>query len=315
MALLQGKAVVITGSGHGIGAACAKGVTNQGGAVVINDIDPARADATVAEIIADGGQAVACVADISQWDEAGRLIQTCIDSFGRIDGLVNNAVYYSPGLLSEYDPSRAERAIAVNVVGSLHCAGHAITPMLAQNSGSIVNVVSGAHLGMPHMGVYGATKGALASMVYTWALELEGTGVRVNGLSPFAATDDDGVQSDANAEEAAAVQALLPTPESNSFVTEYLLSDLASDVRGQLVRCDGDEVYLYSHPALLLPSVRREQWTAEELHRVFQNEFQGRQVRCGVLGQESLPVDLTDGFWVRMAAAAADAAETAGTAD
>jgi NAD(P)-dependent dehydrogenase (short-subunit alcohol dehydrogenase family) len=307
MALLQGKAVVITGSGHGIGAACAKGVAQQGGAVVINDISPARAATTVAEIEAAGGRAVACVADISKWAEAGRLIETCIDAFGRIDGLVNNAVSYSYGLLKDYDPVGAERSVAVNVNGSLHCTAHAIKPMLAQNSGSIINVVSGAHLGMVHMGVYSATKGALASMVYTWTLELEGTGVRVNGLSPFAATNDDGAQTHGDPEEAAARQALLPKPENNAFVAEFLLSDLASDVRGQLVRCDGDEIYLYSHPALLLPSVRRAKWTAEELARVFRNEFKDRQVRCGVLGQESLPVDLTGGFWARLAAAEAGA--------
>jgi NAD(P)-dependent dehydrogenase (short-subunit alcohol dehydrogenase family) len=303
MPLLQGKAVVLTGSGHGIGAACAKGVARQGGAVVINDINQERAEATVAEIQAEGGRAVACVADISNWDQAGRLIQTCIDSFGRIDGLVNNAVYYSYGLMQEYDPVGGERAVLVNVLGSLNCMGHAIKPMLAQNSGSIVNVVSGAHLGMVHMGVYGATKGALASMVYTWTLELEGTGVRANGLSPFAATNDDGAQTYGDPEEAAKRQHLLPKPENNSFVVEFLVSDLASDVRGQLVRCDGDEIYLYSHPALLIPSVRRPSWTAEELGRVFQNEFKDRQVRCGVLGQESLPVDLTGGFWARLAEA------------
>src|ERR1700741_816171 len=98
MALLDGKAVVITGSGHGIGAACDKGVAARGGAVVINDINPERANKTVAEIKAAGGKAVACVADISKWEEASRLIQTCIDSFGKIDGLVNNAIYYSYGL-------------------------------------------------------------------------------------------------------------------------------------------------------------------------------------------------------------------------
>jgi NAD(P)-dependent dehydrogenase (short-subunit alcohol dehydrogenase family) len=303
MDLLSGKAVVVTGSGHGIGAACARGIARRGGAVVINDIDPARAEAIVAEILAEGGKAVACVADISQWDEAGRLIRSCVDSFGRIDGLVNNAVFYSYGLLSDYDPKGAERAVAVNVVGALHCTGHAIKPMLAQNSGSIVNLVSGAHLGMVHMGVYGATKGALASMVYTWTLELEGTGVRVNGLSPFAATNDDGAQTHGDPDESARRQAMLPKPENNSFVAEFLLSDLAADVRGQLVRCDGDEIYLYSHPALLLPSVRRPSWSAEALAQVFRNEFRDRQVRCGVLGQESLPVDLTSGFWARLAEA------------
>ncbi len=301
MSLLQGKAVVITGSGHGIGAACAKGVARRGAAVVVNDISQARADETVAAIKAEGGRAVACVADISKWDEAGRLIQTCVDEFGRLDGLVNNAVSYSYGRLSAYDPVGAERSVAVNVVGSLHCTGHAIKPMLAQNSGSIVNVTSGAHMGMLNMGVYSATKGALASMIYTWTLELEGTGVRVNGMSPFAATNDDGAQSIPGVDDDGKRQAGLPTPEANAPVVEFLLSDLASDVRGQIIRIDGEEVFLYSHPALLLPSARRSKWTAEELAGAFNKEFKDRQVRCGVLGIESLPVDLKTGFWARMA--------------
>ena len=75
MAVLTGKAVVITGSGRGIGAACAKGAARQGAAVVVNDIDAGPAEETVAAIKAEGGTAVACVADITDWDEAGRLIR------------------------------------------------------------------------------------------------------------------------------------------------------------------------------------------------------------------------------------------------
>lgn len=82
---------------------------------------------------------------------------------------------------------------------------------------------------------------------------------------------------------------------------EFLLSDLSRDVNGQLVRIDKGELQLYTHPALLLPSVVREQWTAETVAEAFANELKDRQVPCGVLGMEHLPVDLRSGFWQRTA--------------
>lgn len=187
MNVLQGKAVVITGSGKGIGAACAKGAAHQGAAVVVNDIDDS-AHETANAILAEGGKAVACLADVSKWDEAGRLIDCCLEAFGKIDGLVNNAALYNRARIDELEPESARAQVEVNVLGTMFCTAHAVRHMLEQGSGSIVNVVSGAHMGMPTMGVYGATKGAVASMVYTWAMELTGTGVRVNALSPFGRT-------------------------------------------------------------------------------------------------------------------------------
>ena len=76
-------------------------------------------------------------------------------------------------------PLTALQLVEVNIMGVFHCGARAVKPMMEQGSCSIVNVVSGAHMGMDGMTIYGATKGAVASMVYTWALELEGTGVRV----------------------------------------------------------------------------------------------------------------------------------------
>jgi NAD(P)-dependent dehydrogenase (short-subunit alcohol dehydrogenase family) len=298
MGVLEGKAVVITGSGRGIGAACAKGAARQGAAVVVNDVDAEPANETVEAIRAEGGTAIACVADITKWEEAGRLIQSCIDAFGKIDGLVNNAALYVSERLDQYDPKSAHALVEVNVIGPLHCTGHAIKPMLAQKSGSIVNVISGAHLGMHGMGVYGATKGAVASMVYTWALELAGSGVRVNGLSPFGATRMMGGIG-MSEEDRQKRLALLPPAEQNSPVIEYLLSDLSSEVNGQLVRIDREEVYLYTHPALLVPPAMRPKWTAEALAEAFDKEFKDRQVACGVVGMEHLPVELQSGYWQR----------------
>jgi NAD(P)-dependent dehydrogenase (short-subunit alcohol dehydrogenase family) len=311
--MLSGKAVVITGAGRGIGAACARGVARQGASVVVNDVDAAEADRTVSEIKQDGGTAIACVADVSDWDEAGKLIDACINSFGKIDGLVNNAALYHIGRIDDFNPTVARALTEVNVLGPMHCTGRAVKAMLTQKQGSIVNVVSGAHMGMTGAGIYGATKGAAASMVYTWAMELAGTGVRVNGLSPFGATNllanssryinqrFAGVPPEpGRAERTVEIQ----PPEDNSPIVEYLLSDEASDVNGQLVRIDSGEIQLYTHPALLVPSVRRDRWDARLVAQAFAEDLKHRQVPCGVWGMASLPVELTSGHWKRAALAA-----------
>ena len=306
--MLKGKAVVITGAGRGIGAACARGAGRQGALVVVNDIDEEEAAATAHAIVAEGGTAIACAGDVSNWDDAGRLVETCLAAFGKIDGLVNNAALYHIGGVEALDPAISRALVEVNVLGPIHCTGHAVKPMLAQGSGSIVNVVSGAHMGMRGMSIYGATKGAVASMVYTWALELEGSGVRVNALSPFGATDilensarqlekRYGVEAKAMGHPTSSVQ--IQPPEANSPVVEYLLSDAAAGINGQLIRIDSGELQLYTHPALLLPSVRRDSWDASAVAQAFTDDLAHRQVKCGVLGMETLPVALNSGHWKR----------------
>jgi len=300
MGILEGKAVVITGSGRGIGAACAMGAALQGASVVVNDVDAEAAEASAAAIRAAGGQAIACPADITDWQEAGRLIDTCIQAFGRIDGLVNNAGLFHINKAWDFDPQAARALIEVNVLGTMHCAAQAVKPMIAQGSGSIVNVVSGAHMGIDSLGIYGASKGAVASMVYCWAVDLAGTGVRINALSPFGATR----MADETSAYRRSIGAVdrrnqFQSAEANSPLVEYLLSDRAEGVNGQLVRIDKGEIQLYTHPALLVPPLHRETWTAEAIADAFDAELRERLVPCGVLGMEQGPVPLTSGFWSR----------------
>jgi hypothetical protein len=160
------------------------------------------------------------------------------------------------------------------------------------------------------MGIYGATKGAVASMIYTWAMELAGTGVRINGLSPFGATNILGNSNRAInlragegtvADRDVVSPVEMPPPEANAPVVEYLLSDEAADVNGQIVRVDKGEIQLYTHPALLLPGIRRESWDARQVAEAFAADLKHRQVGCGVLGMEVLPVELTEGYWKRRA--------------
>lgn len=309
--MLAGKAVVVTGSGRGIGAACAKGIAAQGASVVVNDVHAAAAEQTAAEIVAAGGTAIAHVADISDWDGAGGLVAACRDRFGKIDGLVNNAALFHVAPVTAIDPGVARGMVDVNVLGPIHCIAHAVKPMLAQGSGAIVNIGSGAHIGMRQLGLYGATKGAVASMVYTWALELEGSGVRINAVFPIGATnltvntreyltERYGVEFEPLPEGPARSAPLVQAPEANSPIVEYLLSDEAADVNGQLLRIAKGQLQIYTHPALLMPAVPCEDWTARGVAERFGAELKQRQQPCGPnWGTEAMPreVDLSGGAW------------------
>ncbi len=300
MGMLEGKAVVITGSGRGIGAACAMGAAMQGASVVVNDVEADVAEASAEAIRAAGGKAIACPADITDWHEAGRLIETCTQTFGSIDGLVNYAGLFHMNKAWDFDPDAARALLEVNVLGAMHCAGRAVKPMVAQGSGSIVNVISGAHMGIDSLGIYGATKGAVASMVYCWAVDLAGTGVRINGLSPFGNTRM-AAHTSAYRRSIGAVDRSdkFQPAEANSPLVEYLLSDRAEGVNGQIVRIDSGEIQLYTHPALLVPPLYRESWTATEIADAFDSDLRDRLVPCGVLGMEQGPVPLKSGFWSR----------------
>ena len=249
MGCLQGKAIVITGAGRGIGAATARLAAQSGAKVVVNDCDLEAAQGIVDAVIAAGGEAIAHGADISDWDQAADLINTCKSRFGSVDGLVNNAGHFSMALLTELVKGDFETILAANVIGTANCAAHAAREMVRQGSGSIINVISGAHMGLPAMGVYGASKGAAASLTYTWALELAGTGVRVNAVSPMAETRMADIAEAYYKQRGITPPRLSIKGEANAPVYVWLLSDEASDVHGQIVRIEGDQCPSSGHLA------------------------------------------------------------------
>jgi len=280
---LEDHAIVVTGAGRGVGAACAAELARLGARVVVNDVDPQAAGRTADGIAAAGGRAVAHAGDVSVRADAAALVARCLDEFGRIDGLLNNAALMAVGDLVEYDDQLFRRLLDVNVLGVANCAAEAVVPMLRQGSGSILNVTSGAHLGLPHMSLYAATKGAVASFTYAWAAETRGTGVRVNALSPFALghmtrLTDDYLIAKGHADAPFAA----PPPESNAPVVAFLLSDRARDVHGQVVRIDGTRLSLMSHPAVMTPVLDRPVWTHDDVDRAFREILAARQAPVGV---------------------------------
>jgi len=284
---LHAKAVVITGAGRGIGAACARGIAAAGAAVVVNDIDGDEAERTAGVIRTAGGRAVAHAADIGSWQAAGELVERCVREFGAIHGLVNNAGLFGLGRLDELgeaDEPGWRRMIEVNVVGTLNCAAHAVRRMPA-TGGSIVNVTSGAQMGIPAMSVYGATKGAVASFTYAWAMELAERGIRVNAVSPLARTRMvQTTQTYFVGRGMAAPITTQPDPERVSPVIEFLLSDAAAGITGQVVRIEGAQLALCTHPGVLVPMLTREPWDFASVRDAFGAELAACQQPLGMVG-------------------------------
>ncbi|WP_312164002.1 SDR family oxidoreductase [Phenylobacterium sp.] len=280
---LSDKCVVITGAAAGIGRACAIGAASRGARVIVNDIDEAEADKVASEIRASGGIAVAHGADISDWLAAEALIERCAGEFGTITGLINNAGVFRMGMVEELNARDVTTMWEVNVLGTIACSHHALRHMLAGEGGSIINTVSAAQAGIAGMSAYGATKGAIASFTYTMAAELAGRSVRVNAISPRANTQMRTISSSFRA--AHGIRAAKDRPESpflNVPVYEYLLSDASKAVNGQIVRMNGLELSLCSHPQVMSPVLTQPAWTAELVNEAFRSVLLAAQAPLGM---------------------------------
>ena len=252
MGNLDGKAVIVTGAGRGLGEAYARHAAEAGARVVVNDLEGAE---RVAASIADaGGEAVAHTGSVTDPAVATALVELCGSAFGRVDGLVNNAGITHFGDPWDDEPDVLRSVIEVNVLGTMYCGTAAAKVM---RGGSIVNVVSGAMLGRADAAAYSASKGAVASMTYSWAGDLAGHGVRVNAISPIAWTRL--MAADPNGNPAA------PPPERVAPLVTYLLSDLSAGITGQVLRLADGHLHAVRQPAIIRPVLHRETWTVEEI--------------------------------------------------
>jgi NAD(P)-dependent dehydrogenase (short-subunit alcohol dehydrogenase family) len=280
---LEGKAVVITGAGRGIGRAYAHLASSEGAFVVVNDIDREVAEAVTEEIATAGGRAVTAVADVGSWAGAESVIERCIDEFGVIHGLVNNAGRFAMADGTELDEQHVTELVTTNVIGVAACGTSALRRMIPQGFGSIVNIVSGAHFGIPHMSVYGATKGAVASLTYGWSMEVEGSGVRVNAVSPLARTRMG--ESTAEFYRTHNLGRIdntgSPDPEVNAPAVVFLLSDAASGINGQILRIEGRQLAIVAHPAVREPVLEGD-WTVSTIEAAFQETLSRYTVPVGM---------------------------------
>jgi NAD(P)-dependent dehydrogenase (short-subunit alcohol dehydrogenase family) len=196
----DGQTVVVTGAGRGLGAAYARLIASRGGAVVVHDagveqdgsgFDPSVADGVVAEITAQGEIAAACYENLEDAAACGRVIEFAVSRFGRLDALVQNAGIVIFASL-ETEPAVWDRMIAIGVDAPFHLARAAVPHMRRQGYGRIVLTTSGRAMRvedcLPGLIAYSTAKMAQVGLMIGLAAELRDTGIRINAISPVAAT-------------------------------------------------------------------------------------------------------------------------------
>lgn len=244
MSELEGKRVIVTGSGAGIGKAIAALFIRNGAQVIVSDMN-ADAAAQSAEEIGAAGVANCDVTDEAQVQAA---VQSAVDTLGGLDVLVNNAGIEVSSPLLEQSTESFDKIFAVNVRGTF-VAMKAAIPHLVASKGNIVNIASIAGIGgSPLLGSYCASKAAVIQLTRVAAVEMRPTGVRVNAICPgFADTamvgrlvpDFEAATQVPFGDLVAAKQGRLGTPEDIAEVASFLASDRASWITGSHYVLDG----------------------------------------------------------------------------
>ncbi|QGZ96159.1 SDR family NAD(P)-dependent oxidoreductase [Terricaulis silvestris] len=196
MIRFDNQVAIVTGAGGGMGRCYALELARRGARVVVNDYGgdmfgrdagaAAVADAVVAEIRADGGDAIASNLPVGAADEARAIVAAAIEAYGRVDVLINNAGISASGALTAVSDERIENAYRTNVIGPHHLT-RAVWPIMAtQGYGRILNIASNAALGMGGSSAYAASKSGLIGLTFDAAKEGAALGIHVNALMPSA---------------------------------------------------------------------------------------------------------------------------------
>lgn len=182
---LHTRVALITGGGSGIGQAASILFAEEGAHVVVADLNEANAEDTARRITEAGGSAIACTVDVSSEASVRALMQRTIAEFGRIDILVNNAGYGFEGTVLDTDLEAWERIMSVNVRGVFLGSKFAVPHMIEQGGGVIINTAStGAVVGIANRAAYCTTKGAVASLTRSMAVDHAAQNIRINAVCP-----------------------------------------------------------------------------------------------------------------------------------
>ena len=246
----EGKVVLVTGAGSGLGRATALRFGDEGAAVAVADISRQSAEETAAQIAAAGGRATPIRGDVSTDGGAGAIVRSTLEAFGGLDVLVNNAGVSQIKPLLECTKADVERIIDVDLKGPLYMARHAISAMIDQDhGGAIVNISSAvatrARLDMP---LYVAAKGAVEALTRSLAVDFAKHGIRANCVAP-AATETamllahygsipDGAEERQRYVGTVPLQRL-GRPDEIANTALFLASDEASYITGQVLGVDG----------------------------------------------------------------------------
>jgi len=244
---LQDRVALITGGGSGIGRATAMTFAAEGATVVVADVDVTGGGETVNLIEGNGGQSIFIETDVSRAADVEKMVAACVDTFGRLDILFNNAGVAGLAVrAAEIDEADWDRVISINLKGVFLASRYAIPVMIEQGKGAIVNISSSSAITpSPYVSAYAAAKAGVVQLTKTMAIEYGNDNIRVNCICPgFIETAMTSPIIPEDAKTRKAYSHLWPlgkvgSPEDIAQAALYLASDDASFVTGTVLIVDG----------------------------------------------------------------------------
>ena len=279
MGYLDGKAIAITGSGRGIGRAVALLCAAEGASVVVNDYgvtmdgnEPQSdvADEVVAEITAAGGNAVANASSVTSMDGGASIVQSAVDSFGRIDGVVCVAGILRERMLFNMSEAEWDPVIETHLKGTFTVFRAAAPIFRSQQSGSMIGFTSGAFAASVAQANYSAAKGGIVSLVRSAAAGMHKYGVTANCIAPVA-------KSRMSGQVPFGIE--MGEPEDVAPMVAFLLGDRARHVTGQVYTANGGRLAVWNQPKEVREMRTDGRWTPD-----------GIAERFDELGQEQMPI-------------------------
>ena len=281
MGYLDGKTIAVTGAGRGIGRAVALDLAANGAKVVVNDYgvsvdgkDPASAvaDEVVKEISEAGGEAVANARSVTEMEGGASIVQSAIDSFGRIDGVVCVAGILRERMIFNMTEDEWDPVIETHLKGTFTVFRAAAPIFRKQKSGTFIGFTSGAFAGSVAQANYSAAKGGIVSLVRSTALGMYKYGVTSNCIAPTAKSRMSG---------AVPFGLEMGEPEDVAPLVSFLVGDKARDITGQVYSINGGSLGVYNQPEILNEVVKDGRWTVDELAKRLEKEV-GQQRMGGI---------------------------------
>jgi NAD(P)-dependent dehydrogenase (short-subunit alcohol dehydrogenase family) len=276
MAYLDGKTIAVTGAGRGIGRCVALACAAAGANVVVNDYgvsidgnepDSEIANAVVAEITAAGGNAIAVADSVTTMEGGARIVQSAVDTYGTIDGVVCVAGILRERMLFNMSEDEWDPVIETHLKGTFTVFRAAAPVMRAQKSGTLIGFTSGAFAGSVAQANYSAAKGGIVSLTRSAAVGMNKYGVTANVIAPVA-------KSRMSGNVPFGIE--MGEPEDVAPMVVFLLGPSARDVTGQVYTANGGKIAVWNQPVEVREMSKDGRWTPEEISERFDEVGQER---------------------------------------